>query len=73
MSTAEILLQIRALPLEERREFLGRIREEFESELTPAQAAELDWRLEEHARNPGDVVPWTEIKAAAETKYQRKP
>ena len=71
MSTAEILQQIRALSLEQRREVLGRIRDEFEAELTPTQAAELDWRLEEHAQKPGEVVPWAEIKAATETKYRR--
>lgn len=32
--------------------------------LTEAQRAELDRRLEEHKRNPGDVVPWEVIKAS---------
>ncbi|MCE9555220.1 MAG: addiction module protein [Planctomycetes bacterium] len=34
------------------------------SELTDAQAAELDRREAEHEQNPGDLVSWEEIKAA---------
>jgi putative addiction module component (TIGR02574 family) len=30
-----------------------------------AQLAELDRRLADHEANPEDVVPWTEVKAAA--------
>lgn len=33
--------------------------------LSDALHAELDRRLEEHRANPGDVVPWEEVKAAA--------
>jgi hypothetical protein len=75
MSTAEILQQIRTLSPEQRREVIGRIQEEFggfEPELTPVQAAELDWRLEEHAARPDDVVHWSRIKAETEAKYSRK-
>lgn len=32
---------------------------------TGAQMAELDRRLVDHEANPGDVVPWSEVKAAA--------
>ena len=76
MSTAEILQQIRTLSPEQRREVIGRIQEEFgglEAELTPVQTAELDWRLEEHAARPDDVVPWTQIKTETEAKYSRRP
>jgi len=74
VSTAEILQQIRSLSSEQRQEVLTQIQEEFgaEIEITSAQARELDWRLEEHARHPNDVVPWNEIKAATEAKYGRK-
>ena len=35
-----------------------------ESELlTTAQGEELDRRLADHARNPDDVIPWTQVKA----------
>lgn len=33
--------------------------------LTDAQKAELDRRLADHLENPDDVVPWSEVKAAA--------
>ncbi|WP_295389037.1 addiction module protein [uncultured Thiodictyon sp.] len=32
---------------------------------TDAQIAELDRRLTDHEANPDDVVPWSEVKAAA--------
>ena len=32
--------------------------------LTEPQRAELDRRLDEHKRDPGDVVPWEVIKAS---------
>jgi putative addiction module component (TIGR02574 family) len=32
---------------------------------TAAQVAELERRLADHAANPGDVVPWSEVKASA--------
>lgn len=33
--------------------------------LTEAQKAELDRRIADHEANPDDVVPWSEVKAAA--------
>ncbi len=36
--------------------------------LTEAQGSELDRRLADHLANPGDVVPWSEVKAAALTR-----
>lgn len=33
--------------------------------LTDAQVAELDRRIAEHEANPGDIVPWDEVKASA--------
>jgi putative addiction module component (TIGR02574 family) len=67
MSSAEILDQLRALPSGDRRQVLNQIWEEFadtEFGLTPAQAAELDRRLEDHMRHPTDVIPWSDIKSA---------
>lgn len=32
---------------------------------TDAQKAELERRLAAHEANPGDVVPWSEVKAEA--------
>ena len=39
--------------------------------LTEAQRAELDRRIAEHEANPGDVVPWEEVKASI-TKHLKK-
>ncbi len=36
--------------------------------LTEMQKAELDRRLEHHRANPDDVVPWSDVKAAALAK-----
>ena len=33
-----------------------------QSPVTQAQRKELDRRLADHATNPGDVVPWTEVR-----------
>lgn len=76
MSSAEILDQLRALPAGERHHLVSQIWDEFadsELDLTAAQAAELDRRLEDHRRSPNDVVPWSDIKAATEGKHGRGP
>jgi len=33
--------------------------------LTAEQKTELDRRLADHLKNPDDVIPWSEVKAAA--------
>jgi putative addiction module component (TIGR02574 family) len=38
---------------------------------TEAQKAELDRRLSEHAANPDDVVPWSEVKDSALARIRR--
>ncbi|MBT9612949.1 MAG: addiction module protein, partial [Burkholderiales bacterium] len=38
--------------------------------LTEAQKAELDRRLADHLANPNDVLPWSEVKAAALAKIR---
>ena len=72
---AALLETARSLPLSERVELLEAlwdsiVGEGYEPPLTDAQAAELDRRLQAHRRNPDEVVPWQQIKAAAETKYR---
>ena len=39
--------------------------------LTEAQETELDRRLVDHLANPGDVVPWEEVKAQALARARR--
>ncbi len=39
--------------------------------LTAAQERELERRLAEHEADPGDVVPWEEVKAQALTRFQQ--
>lgn len=39
--------------------------------LSDALRAELDRRLADHRANPADVVPWEEVKAAAQTRMKR--
>ncbi len=39
--------------------------------LTEAQRLELERRLADHAANPGDVVPWEQVKAEALARFQR--
>ena len=38
---------------------------------TEAQKAELDRRLADHLANPNDVIPWSEVKAAALAKIRQ--
>lgn len=62
------------LPLAERVELAEALWENIAAEghepaLTPAQAAELDRRLEEHNRRPETGVPWEQVKAQLEKKY----
>ncbi len=64
----------KTLPLAERVELFDALWETlrqdgYEPALTPAQAAELDSRLEAHHRSPGDVVPWEKVKSEAEAKF----
>jgi putative addiction module component (TIGR02574 family) len=66
MSASLKALGIEKLSVEER---IALVEELWDSiaEATPLsepQRAELDRRLEEHKRNPNDVVPWEVVKAS---------
>ena len=39
--------------------------------LTESQKTELDHRLADHLANPDDVIPWSEVKAAALAKISQ--
>lgn len=71
---ASLLEAAKALPLPERIELAEALWESItdaghEPALTPAQAEELDRRLEEHRRNPHTGIPWEQVKAELERKY----
>lgn len=73
---AALLEAARALPLPERIELAEALWEDitragYEPTLTPAQAAEIDRRIEEHKQNPQSAIPWEQVKAELEQKYGR--
>ena len=64
---ASLLAAAKTLPLAERVELVVAlwetiVAEGFEPPLTPAQAKELDERLQAHQDNSQDVVSWEDIK-----------
>lgn len=66
MSRAEILEELRRMPEAERRELVKEIDLEFgdfNNELTPGQAAELDRRAEELRQHPERGIPWETVQA----------
>ena len=72
----ELLATAKSLPLPERIELAEArwdsiTQDGYEPPLTPAQAAELDRRLEAHRRNPEAAIPWEQVKAELEQKYGR--
>jgi len=72
MSATEFLQQFHKLPPEEQREVFKRLRDEFDDELTPEQAAELDRRAEDALRNPGRGTPVEEVFAEIRKRLTRK-
>ena len=73
---ANLLEAAKALPLPERIDLAEALWESITEEghepsLTPAQAEELDRRLEEHRRNPQAGIPWQQVKAELGQKYGR--
>jgi putative addiction module component (TIGR02574 family) len=66
----DLLEEAKRLPLVDRAELFEALweslREEgYDPDLTPAQATELDARLQDHREHPEDVVSWEEVKAGA--------
>jgi putative addiction module component (TIGR02574 family) len=69
---ASLFAAAKVLPLAERVELVEAlwetiVAEGFEPSLSPAQAQELDARLQAHRENPSDVVSWEEIKGKHRT------
>lgn len=72
MSKMEILEELRRMPAAERREFVETIDLEFgdfDDELTPEQAAELDRRAEEFRQNPQAGIPWEQVCENARQRF----
>ena len=66
MSRTEILEELRRMPETERRELVETIDLEFgdfNDELTPEQAAELDRRAEELRQHPERGISWETVQA----------
>lgn len=69
-------LGIDKLSVEDRIALAEKIWESVEAEarrplLTEAQRRELERRLKEHEANPGDVIPWEQIRDAALARFGR--
>jgi putative addiction module component (TIGR02574 family) len=67
---AQLLQQASVLDIDEQIELVEAIWDGIVSRgaspsLSAAQKTELDRRLANHLANPNDVVPWSEVKAAA--------
>jgi putative addiction module component (TIGR02574 family) len=72
MSKMEILEELRRMPAAERRELVETIDLEFgdfNDELTPEQAAELERRAEEFRKNPQAGIPWEQVRENARKRF----
>jgi putative addiction module component (TIGR02574 family) len=72
MSASEILEQIEQLPPKEQHEVAEKVLEKygnFDDELTPEQAAELDRRLAEFEKNPREGIPWEQVEADLNKRF----
>lgn len=72
----QLLQQARVLDIDEQIELVeaiwdGIVGRGAAPSLTEAQKTELDHRLADHLTNPDDVVPWSEVKAAALAKIRQ--
>ena len=76
MSDRVKALGIDRLSLEDRLTLMQEIWDSIEEDqqaapITPAQLTELKRRLAAHKANPGNVVPWDQIKAEALARFQK--
>jgi putative addiction module component (TIGR02574 family) len=74
MSKMEILEELRRMPEAERRELVETIDlefGEFDDELTPEQATELERRSEDALNNPGRGIPWEQLRDEVLAKYKK--
>jgi hypothetical protein len=73
MSAAEILEQIKQLSPVEQRMVAAKVWEEYGAfdDLLPGEAELIESRLQDHHRNPDDVVSLEEVKAKLDAKYRK--
>ena len=66
-----VLKEARALPLAEQIELCRNLWDEIveSKELTPGEVELIDQRLQDHLKNPSDIVTWEEAKAKLDAKY----
>jgi|HubBroStandDraft_1064217.scaffolds.fasta_scaffold158976_1 putative addiction module component (TIGR02574 family) len=69
MSATEILAKARELPPEQRREIVEALLDDLEPEESPEFIGELERRAEDALKNPGDCVPWDDVRAELKKKY----
>jgi len=63
---SDLRTQLESLSTAEKAELLDAVWESLEAEacsLTDEQRAELDCRIARHEQNPGDVLPWEQVRA----------
>jgi putative addiction module component (TIGR02574 family) len=72
MSATRVLEQIHKLPFEEQYKVFESLRDEFDPELTPEQAAELERRAEDALNNPGRGKPVEQVFAEIEERLRAK-
>jgi putative addiction module component (TIGR02574 family) len=73
MSADAVFKEARALPLAEQVELCRNLWDEIveSKELTPGEAELIDRRLQEHLKNPEDVVSWENAIAKLDAKYRQ--
>ena len=75
---AALLEAAKALPLPERIELAEALWEDisqagYEPPVTPAQAAEIDRRVEEHKKNPHSAIPWGNLRRSWSKNIGARP
>lgn len=76
MDVATILTEAKALSVEERLQIAEALWDSVAADtedppLTDAQRQEIERRLADHRANPGQGVPWEEVRARALERLQR--
>ena len=73
MSSEMVFKEARALPLAEQIELCRHLWDGIvgSQELTPGEAELIDRRLQDHLKNPDDVISLEEVKVKLDAKYRK--